>query len=133
MRYCADTWFILAVFAKEAHAIALIEETKRGKTRIIIPVIVYAEATKKLMQKGIPLDIIEEFFEGVEASEKIELVLIDKLIAQEAAKVSLTFHVPLIDSLVASTTKLTGYDVLLSGDTDYENLVKRKYLKVFSW
>ncbi len=31
MRYCADTWFILAVFAKEAHAIALIEDTKKEK------------------------------------------------------------------------------------------------------
>ncbi len=95
--------------------------------------IVYAEATKKLLQKGISHSIIEDFFEGVEASEKIEMVIIDKLIAQEAAKVSLTFHVPLIDSLVASTAKLTGCDALLSGDADYELLVKRKYLKVQSW
>ena len=129
MRYCADTWFIIELFAKNLKALQYIHDAKIGKTRIIVPIIVFAEATKKLLQRGISQQIINEFFSGVEASEKIELVLLDKAIAQEAAKISMSFSLPLIDALVAATSKLTGCDALLSGDEDYTLLVQKKYLK----
>lgn len=133
MKYCGDTWFLLHLFEKDANAVALIEDTKRGKARFVIPMVAYAEAIKKLMQRGAPRDIIEQFFMAVEASEKVELTPVDKSVAEEAARVSLTFSVPLIDSMVAATARLTGCDVLLSGDSDYSLLAKRKYLKVQSW
>ncbi|MEK6867316.1 MAG: PIN domain-containing protein [Nanoarchaeota archaeon] len=133
MNYCADTWFLLMLFAKDPQAISLIKETKEGKATIIIPIIVFAETTKKLMQKGVSLLIIDEFFAAVEASEKIEFAFLDKAIAQEAARVSLSFQVPLIDSLVAATARLSGCQILLSADSDYASLVKRKYVKVQSW
>ena len=133
MKYCADTWFILEAFSKSPHAVLLLQETRVGKTRMVIPIIVYAEATKKLMQKGISHDAIEQFFDGVEASEHVELLLMDKAIAREAARLSLSFHVPLIDSVVAATCTLTGCDLLLSGDGDYEPLTKRRYVKLRSW
>ena len=85
------------------------------------------------MQKGISQDTIEQFFEGVEASEHVDLILMDKAIAQEAARLSLSFHVPLIDSIVAATCTLTGCDLLLTGDSDYEPLTKRRYVKLRSW
>ncbi len=133
MKYCADTWFILQAFAKNGNAISLIEETRKGKVRIIIPIITFAESHKKLMQRGISQKLIDNFFEGVEASEKIELILIDKAIAGEAARISHSYNVPLIDSLVAATSKLTGCDILLSEDSDYSSLVKSKYIKTQSW
>ncbi len=133
MKYCADTWFILEAFSKNPQAVALIQETRAGKTRIVISIMVYAEASKKLMQRGISQDVIEQFFDGVEASEHVELILVDKAIAREAARLSLSFHVPLIDSVVAATCTLTGCDLLLSGDGDYEPLTKRRYLKLRSW
>lgn len=133
MKYCADTWFILQAFAKNTKAISLIEETRRGKVRIIIPIITYAESHKKLMQRGVSQTLIDDFFEGVEASEKVELILIDKAIAGEAARISHSHNVPLIDSLVAATSKLTGCEILLSEDSDYDQLIKNKYLKTQSW
>lgn len=85
------------------------------------------------MQKGISQRLVDNFFEGVEASEKVELILIDKAIAGEAARISHSYNVPLIDSLVAATSKLTGCDVLLSEDSDYDLLVKGRYIKTRSW
>ena len=133
MKYCADTWFILQAFAKNTTAISIIEETRRGKVRIIIPIITFAESHKKLMQRGVSQRLIDDFFEGVEASEKVELILIDKAIAGEAARISHSYNVPLIDSFVAATSKLTACDLLLTGDSDYNLLIKSKYIKTQSW
>ncbi len=133
MRYCADTWFILALFQKEAHSRLIFEDARQGKSRIMVPIVVFAEATKKLLQKGVPKSVVDQFWGGVEASEKVQLVPADKSIAQEAALVSLAHGVPMIDSFVAATAKLTGCDLLLSGDTDYSILAKKKYVKVQSW
>jgi len=133
MRYCADTWFLLHVFEKDPKAVSIVEDTKRGKTQLLIPVIVFAEATKKLLQKGIPQSLIDLFFSGVEASDKAAFAIADKLIAQEAARISLTYNVPLIDSFVAATAKIHACDVLLAKDDDYTLLAKKKYIKVQSW
>lgn len=133
MKYCADTWFIIEAFDKSVEAINIIQEVRTGKGRIVIPIIVLAESTKKLMQKGVPSKLITQFFDGVEASDKVELITVDRTIAVESAHLSLSFNLPLIDSLVAATSKLTGCDVLLSGDEHYRLLVKKKYLRVRSW
>lgn len=133
MKYCADTWFILSVFGNEPKAISIINETKFGKARIVIPVIAYAEAIKKLMQRGVSSQIIHGFFGTLEALQKIEIVDANKSIAEEAARVSLSYSVPLIDSFIAATYKLTGCEIFLSSDSDYSALIKRKYLKNQSW
>ncbi len=133
MKYCADTWFMLEAFGKNPHALQLMQGTVTGKERVIIPIIVFVEATKKLLQRGISQNFIDEFFSTVEASEKVELFPLDKAIGQEAARISLSFHVPLIDSLVAATAKLTECDVLLGKDDDYQLLAKAKYLKIRNW
>jgi len=133
MRYCADTWFILQAFDKNSTAISLITETKTEKTEIIIPMIVFIESYKKLFQCGVARETIELFFAGVEASEKIKLVTLDKAIGKEAAHISLSFHIPLIDALVAATARLTGCEVLLAKDSDYNPLMKRKYIKIKSF
>lgn len=133
MRYCADTWFILSLFNEVEQSVRILRETKEGKSHIIIPMVVFAESTKKLLQRGVSQATIDLFWEGVEASEKVQLLMLDRSIAQEAAKISLSFNVPMIDSFVAATCKLTGCHSLFAADSDYIPLVKRKYLKIQSW
>ncbi|MBI2142533.1 PIN domain-containing protein [Candidatus Woesearchaeota archaeon] len=133
MKYCADTWFILFLFDKEQHAVRIFQETRIGKAGIAIPAVVFAEATKKLLQRGVQQKSIDLFWEGVEQSEKVKLIPVERTIAREAARVSLTYGVPLIDSLVAATAKLTGCDMLLSADSDYALLARKGYVKVQSW
>lgn len=133
MRYCSDSWFILSLFNEVEQSMRILQEAKEGKTQIVVPMVVFAESTKKLLQQGISQSTISLFWAGVEASEKVKLLIIDRTIASEAAKVSLTFNVPMIDSFVAATCKLTNSHVLLTADSDYRLLVKNKYLKVQSW
>src|SRR3989344_7727199 len=118
MRYCADTWFLLMAFARDSKAVALIEETKKGKVKIIIPVVVFAETVRKLMQRGASRAVIDMFFSGIESSEKIEITIADKAVAAKAAQISLSYNIPLIDSFVAATHLLMECDILLSADTD---------------
>ncbi len=133
MRYCSDTWFLLSLFARDKKSEAILENSKNGKDEIIIPIVVFAEATKKLLQQGISQQKVSSFFEMVESSENVRFLYLDKAIAGEAARLSLTYNVPLIDSFVAATCKISGCDVLLSADTDYRPLVKKSYLKVQFW
>ncbi len=133
MIYCTDSWFIIAAFNKDEKGVQLLRETKGGKTRLVIPMVVFAEATKKLMQRGTPKEAIDLFWAGVEASEKVTLIPLDRPIAEEAAKISLSFKLPLIDALIAATCKLTGCNALLTGDQDYRFLVKHRYLDVVGW
>lgn len=133
MRYCSDTWFLLSLFARDKKAEAILEDSRNGKDEIIIPIVVFAEATKKLLQQGISQQKVSSFFEMVESSENVRLLYLDKINAGEAARLSLTYNVPLIDSFVAATCKLSNCDILLSADTDYRPLIKRGYLKAQSW
>lgn len=133
MKYCADTWFILNLFEKDIKSVNILQEIKYGKANLVIPIAVYAESVKKLLQKWISERDINQFFSGVESSNKIRLLLIEKTIAIESAKISLSYNLPLIDSFIASTCKLTNCDALLSGDEHYKTLIKRKYIKVLSW
>ncbi len=132
MRYCTDTWFILGLFHEEAKNITILNDVKEGKDYLIIPMVVYAEATKKLLQRGVSQDTLDLFWQGVEQSDKIKLVELNKPIAQEAAIISLSYAVPMVDSFVAATAKITNCDILLASDADY-NLLKKKYLQVQSW
>lgn len=94
---------------------------------------VFAETIKKLMQKGASRQVVGSFMAAIESSEKIQVAIAEKTIAAEAANISLRHNVPLIDSFVAATCRLHECDVLLSADTDYQALVKQKYIRVKSW
>ena len=133
MNYCADSWFIVALFNEDPKSLDILNQTKEGKTYLSIPIIVYAESIKKLMQRGVAKNIIDLFWQGVENSEKVNIINLNKSIGEEAAKISLSNNVPLIDSFVAATCKLTNCDYLLTGDDDYSVLVKKKYIKIYSW
>ena len=133
MKYCTDTWFLLKAFDKDAKAVQIIEDTKQGKTQLVIPTVVFAETIKKLAQRRVSQETIFKFFSAVEQSEKVSLTILDRKIAKEASLISLSNKVPLIDAFVAASAKLSDCLVLLSGDDDYKLLVKKKYIKVQSW
>lgn len=133
MKYCSDTWFILKLFEKDSKSMDFFGEIASGKNILIVPVIVFSESFKKLMQRGISEKLIDSFFESVDASERMEIIFIDKLIAKEAAKVSMTYSVPLIDALIASTAKLTDCDFVLTDDEHFKTLERKKYIKTKSW
>lgn len=132
MKYCIDTWFILKLFEKDIKAVNLLQEVRYGKSKFVLPISVYAESFKKLLQKGISQKDLEEFFSSIE-SIKIEILLIDKIMAKEAAKISLSNDLSMMDSFVATSCNLSNCDVLLAADSDYDLLIKKKYLKLQSW
>ena len=133
MQYCADTWYLLKLHAKDQGAMDILYKARDGKDVIIIPLIVYAEATKKLFQKGLPKEKVNQFFDAVETSEKVQINYPDKAIAKEAAHIALTHSLSLMDAFVAATSKLTGCHSLLSADSDFSPLTKKGYIQVRSW
>ncbi len=133
MRYGADTWFLLSLWDADAHSATLIQNVRNGKDQLCIPVPAFSETIKKLMQRGIKEEKIETFWTDLAASEKIRIVPLDRVTAKEAARISITYGVPLVDAFIAATAKLSGCDALLSADADMATLARKKYLAVKSW
>ena len=133
MKYCADTWFLLALFDKDERARILFHSLEQKKGWIFVSYIAYAETIRKLFQRGISEEQLQTFFTLLEASEKVRFISVDERIAREAAKVSLTYNLSLMDACIAATTKIMDCENLLSGDSDYALAVKKKYLKLMNW
>ncbi len=133
MRYCADTWFLLSLFYGEDKAKNVLTNTEFGKDFIFISNITYAETIRKLFQKGNSQYRIQNFFDLIKNTGKVSFISPDFKIAEESARLSLSYGLHLIDSFVASTAKLMDCDILLSDDSDFQPLIKKKYIKVQSW
>jgi predicted nucleic acid-binding protein len=61
------------------------------------------------------------------------VIALDEAIAKEAAKISVSYEIPAIDSMVAATSKLLECDRLLSDDSHLKKLDGKKYIKIESW
>jgi len=133
MKFCADTWYILKLFGRDEKALEIIKNVKFGKDELIIPIIVVSESFKKLFQQGISEYMIDSFFNALEASEKISIIPFDKEISKEAAKLSVSKNIPLTDSLIVATGKLSECDFILSNDSHFKVLQKTKYIKLKFW
>ncbi len=133
MRYAADTWFLLFLWNKDETAQRIMSDVNGGKARLLIPYAAVAEATKKLMQRGNSAERIESFWSLLEASEKIRFISLEKSVALEGARVSMTYGIPTMDALIAASAKLSGCNMLISGDADMAKLARKKYLAVKSW
>ncbi|MBI4145896.1 PIN domain-containing protein [Candidatus Woesearchaeota archaeon] len=133
MRYCADAWYLLGLFSHDQKAERIFRDVTHGKDMLLIPLTVFAETTKKLLQQGNKQEKIDLFFETVESSEKIKIIPPDKGIAREAARISLAHGLSMLDSFAAATAKISSADTLLTADADYAPLVKKKYIKTQSW
>lgn len=133
MRYCADTWYILKLFERDEKSIKIFDEIRFEKSEMIIPILVVSESLKKLLQRGISEKILDSFFETMDRSERIEIIFFDKLIAKEGAKISLSYSIPLIDSLIIATSKLTDCNLVLTDDGHFKKLEMGKLIKTKSW
>jgi predicted nucleic acid-binding protein len=133
MKYCADTWFILKLFKQDLKAQNILREVRVGKDELIIPIIVIAESYKKLYQQSVSDRDVEAFIDNIEVIEKVSIIPIDKSTAKEAAKVSLSNNVPMLDSIVAATAKVLICHFVLSDDSDLKKLHQKKYIKIKSW
>jgi len=133
MKFCSDTWFMIKLSEKDTKALEIKRSIIDGKDRLIVPSIVITELFKKFMKKGKRESDMDNFLRNLTASEKVKIIFLDEAVAREAAKVSITFNVPIVDSIIAATCKLSDCDKLLTDDSDFKILHKRKYLKVESW
>ena len=69
----------------------------------------------------------------LETEIKIEIVHTTNDIVIEAGKISQTFGIPLIDSLIASTSIITNCDTIISKDRHFLTFCKRKGIKQLKW
>ncbi len=129
MRFCADTWFLLKICEKDKKALEIIRNLRHKEDILIIPYITLAELYKKLSQVGVSMIKIDEFIDSLEASEKIEFIAIDREIARRAAKISLSFPAPLIDSVILAIAMLTNCNVIITKDAHF----KKAKLKLINW
>lgn len=133
MRYCADTWFLLELNKKNDRAFKIFRETIEGKNRIVIPTISIFELIRISIRTGESLARIDALLDELRVTQKVQAVVLDEAIAKEAAKVSVSYNVPSVDSIIAATARISDSDVLLSKDEDLTMLSKKKYIKIENW
>ncbi len=124
---------MLELSESKAKALQIFKDAKEGKSHIIVPAVVIAETMKQLLHRGKKRAGVELFFDSIEQSEKIRIISVDKAIAMEGAVISLSYGVPLVDSLVAATAHIHQCDMLLAKDAHYTPFVKKKYIKLHNW
>lgn len=133
MKHCADTWFLLLLAERDEKACKILREVTQGKDRLVIPGVVIAELTKKLLMRGKKLKEVKEFVKDLEKERKMSLVQTSKEITIDSGSISLTFSMPLIDALIASTAKNLDCDSILSDDRHYEKFCKKHRIKLMRW
>ncbi len=133
MNYCADSWFLLELIHGALKANAIFREVKERKSRIVIPAVAIAETTKLLLHRGKTRSDVVSFFTSLDQSDKISIVSLDKNLAIAAGAISISYGVPLIDSIVATTAHTHQCEILLAKDSHYAPLIKKKYVKLHNW
>jgi predicted nucleic acid-binding protein len=133
MRYCADTWFLLLLSEKDSTAVDVLHGVISGKDELVIPMVTVSETYRKLFERGASERVIETIFNELELIDKVQFVPLDKRIAIESGKVSFSYSVPLIDSIVAATGKLLKCHFILGKDEDLKKLQRKKYIKLKFW
>lgn len=133
MKLCADTWFLLLLSEKEPRSLEILRGVISGKDELIVPMIVISETYRKLFERGTHEKVIESIFDELEQINKVQFIPIDKQIAIETSKVSFSFKVPLIDSVVVATSKLLRCHFLLGKDEDFKLLQKKGYVRLKYW
>lgn len=131
--HCADTWFLLLLAEREEKASRIFREVIEGKDYLIIPAVVIAEFVKELLMRGKKLKEIEEFVDELERVKKMSVIQISKELAINSGSISLTFNMPMIDSIIASTARNLSCDSILSDDDHYEKFCKQNEIKLMRW
>ncbi len=125
MKYCADTWFLLELYNKNERALKIFRETVEGKTRIVIPTVSIFELIRLAIRAGESMTKIDSMLDELKTTQKIQPMVLDETVAKEAAKVSASYNVPAIDSIISATCKISNSDVLLSKDSDLAVLARK--------
>lgn len=133
MKYCVDTWFLLELHNKNEKAMRIFRETVEGKNRIVIPTVSILELIRVAIRTGESLTRIDSMLSELKVTQKVQLIVLDEIVAKEAARISVSYNIPTVDSVVAATCKISGSDILLSKDDDLIELSKKKYMKIESW
>lgn len=133
MRYSADTGFLLALYGKDPKAGQVLRGLASGKDWHIISYICSAEFIKKLYQQGQPENKIKSFLERLKNMETCKFVGPEDHNAKEAANISFSYGITLVNAFVAATAIAVSCQILLSRDSDFQPLVNRKLLNVRSW
>ena len=133
MKYCADTWFLLELYKKSDKANDIFRNILKGKDSIVIPTVSLMELIRVSIMRGEKLSKIESMLNELKATQKVQLMVLDELVAKEAAKISVSFNVPTVDSIIVGSYILSEADILLSNDEDIKKLSKRKIVNIQSW
>jgi len=133
MKYCVDTWFLLELFRNTEKASRIFKETIEGKNKLVIPTISILELIRLSIRTGEKLSKVESMLNELKISQKVQVIVLDETIAKEAAKVSVSYNISTVDSIIAATCKISECDKLLSKDDDLVGLAKKKYLKIENW
>lgn len=132
MKYCVDTWFLIEFRNRKEKSIQIVRDTLKGKSRLIIPTVCILEFLRNSIQRGESPSTVDSLLKELKASEKVQFIVLDEIIAKEAAKISISFNIPTVDSIVAATCKLSKCGRLLSNDDDLKK-IHNKYIEVECW
>ena len=132
MNYSADTWFFIQLSEDAEKALRIWKEIIEGKGRLVVSSIVIAETVKLLLRKNMKKGL-NDFMIAFRTSDKIRVVDVTKLIAEEAGKISYSHNIPITDAIIAVTAVLTNHRNILSKDSDYRRLEKDGKIKRVFW
>ena len=128
MMYTADTYFFIQLKEKNPKAIALWNEIKQGKGQLVVPTIVFAELTRKMLREG-DSKALAEFLGGITSSEKVLQCWLTTEFARKAGEVSYRYAMPTVDSIILATALLTEHTHVITADPHFNPPAKDKLIK----
>jgi len=130
MNYSADTWFFIQLSEGSQKAEEIWKEIIEGKGRLVVSSIVIAETVKVLLRKNLKKRL-NDFMIAFRSSDKINVVDVTKLIAEEAGRISYSYNIPITDAIITVTAILTDHCNILSKDSHYDILEKDEKIRKF--
>lgn len=129
MNYTADTWFFLKLIGEENEKARQIwKEITEGKGRLVVPTVVIAELSKKLLNRNFSNELQELMIE-LERSEKIHIADLTTKTALFAGKLGSSYNMPAFDSVILATAISTGHTNVLADDEHFALAVKNNQIK----
>jgi len=133
MKYCADTWFLLLLAKGDDKACELMNRVAEGKDELFIPSICIVELTRLLIRIGRAKSKIKKIIEYFSDSENITIENLDEELAYLSGRLSASYNIPTVDSVIAATHIVNKCDFLLSADKHFLKLERDKLLKLMKW
>lgn len=130
MNYTADTWFFLKLIGEENEKARQIwKEITEGKGRLVVPTVVIAELSKKLLNRNFSKEL-QELMVEFGRSEKIHIADLTAKMALFAGKLGSSYNMPAFDSVVLATAISTGHNTVLADDRHFALAVKSNQIRM---